>query len=109
MDRRKIIISLNYLSCHRLLKDGVTFKQGKINSLKELTGEFDIVINCTGLGARKLCNDKRLVSIRGQVLKVCYHIFAFVINSVYRHDLDIFFAFHLSTGKGTMDESFLLR
>lgn len=64
----------NYLSCHRLLIDGVTFKQRKLNSLKELTGEFDIVINCTGLGARKLCDDRRLVSIRGQVLKVYYHL-----------------------------------
>ncbi|KAM0729812.1 D-aspartate oxidase [Formica fusca] len=54
----------------KLLIDGVTFKQRKLNSLKELTGEFDIVINCTGLGARKLCDDRRLVSIRGQVLKV---------------------------------------
>ncbi|CAL1675040.1 unnamed protein product [Lasius platythorax] len=54
----------------KLLIDGVTFKQRKLNSLEELTDEFDIVINCTGLGARKLCNDRRLVSIRGQVLKV---------------------------------------
>lgn len=54
----------------KLLANRVTFKQKELNSLKELTGEFDIVINCTGLGARKLCNDRRLVSIRGQVLKV---------------------------------------
>lgn len=53
-----------------MLANGVTFKQKELNSLKELTGEFDIVINCTGLGARKLCDDRRLVSIRGQVLKV---------------------------------------
>lgn len=56
----------------RLQKAGVTFKQRTLNSLKELTGEYDIIMNCTGLGARKLCDDKRLVSLRGQVLKV-YH------------------------------------
>lgn len=65
---------LNYLSCHRLLINGVTFEQKKINSFKELSDKFDIIINCTGLGARKLCDDRRLVSIRGQVLKVCYYL-----------------------------------
>jgi len=54
----------------RLQKAGVTFKQRKLNSLKELTDEYDIIMNCTGFGARKLCDDKRLVSLRGQVLKV---------------------------------------
>lgn len=68
-----------------MLTNGVTFKQKELNSLKELTGEFDIVINCTGLGARKLCDDRRLVSIRGQVLKVCYlmlSISSLLINAI---------------------------
>ncbi|XP_036145261.1 D-aspartate oxidase [Monomorium pharaonis] len=55
---------------HRLQLDGVTFRQKKLNFLKELSDEYDIVINCTGLGARKLCDDRRLVSLRGQVLKI---------------------------------------
>lgn len=42
----------------------------KLNSLTELVSDWDLIINCTGLGARSLCNDKRLVSIRGQILKV---------------------------------------
>ncbi|KYQ51870.1 D-aspartate oxidase [Trachymyrmex zeteki] len=54
----------------RLQLNGVTFKQRELSSLKELTNDYDIVINCTGLGARKLCDDRRLVSLRGQVLKV---------------------------------------
>ncbi|XP_050445363.1 D-aspartate oxidase [Cataglyphis hispanica] len=54
----------------KLLINGVTFEQKKLNSFKELSDKFDIIINCTGLGARKLCDDRRLVSIRGQVLKV---------------------------------------
>lgn len=49
---------------------GAVLKQRKLNSLNELIGEFDLIMNCTGLGARNLCNDKRLVSLRGQVLKV---------------------------------------
>lgn len=39
-----------------------------IDSLAELEGEFDAVVNCTGLGARQLCNDPLLHSGRGVVL-----------------------------------------
>ncbi|XP_067630829.1 D-aspartate oxidase [Eurosta solidaginis] len=31
---------------------------------------FDVIFNCTGLGAKDLCNDQQLVPLRGQVLKV---------------------------------------
>ncbi|KAL0106573.1 hypothetical protein PUN28_016339 [Cardiocondyla obscurior] len=55
---------------HRLQSNGITFKQRQLNSLEELIDDYDIVINCTGLGARQLCNDRRLVSLRGQVVKV---------------------------------------
>ena len=41
-----------------------------IRDLAELEGEFDLVINCTGLGARTLCNDPLLQSGRGVVLSV---------------------------------------
>ncbi|XP_011881441.1 PREDICTED: D-aspartate oxidase [Vollenhovia emeryi] len=54
----------------RLQSKGITFKRREVNSLKELTDEYDIVMNCTGLGARRLCDDRRLVSLRGQVVKV---------------------------------------
>lgn len=40
----------------------------KVDSFKSLT-EFDLVFNCTGMGARKLCNDHDLVPLRGQVIK----------------------------------------
>jgi D-aspartate oxidase len=42
----------------------------KIDNFNELYGSYDIVVNCTGLGAKYLCNDRKLVPIRGQVLKV---------------------------------------
>lgn len=59
-----------------------------INNFSELQGAYDIVINCTGklnlkvifdfgfislflgLGSAQLCNDRMLVPIRGQVIKV---------------------------------------
>lgn len=93
---------LNYLSFHRLLANRVTFKQKELNSLKELTGEFDIVINCTGLGARKLCNDRRLVSIRGQVLKVCYLIMLSILSLLINTILTFCLLF-IYAGKGSVD------
>ncbi|MEL7006463.1 MAG: FAD-dependent oxidoreductase, partial [Bacteroidota bacterium] len=41
-----------------------------IYSLKDLTYGFDYVINCSGLGAIDLANDKSLYPIKGQLLKV---------------------------------------
>ena len=42
----------------------------KVNSFSELQGSFDVIVNCSGLEAKTLCNDRKLVPIRGQVLKV---------------------------------------
>lgn len=45
--------------------------QKHIDSLAELNGrQYAAVFNCTGLGARKLCNDMKMVPIRGQIIKV---------------------------------------
>lgn len=42
-----------------------------IKKIKKIPKDFDIIINCTGLGAKYLLNDHKLIPIRGQVLKVC--------------------------------------
>lgn len=42
-----------------------------VESFEELS-EYDLVVNCTGFGAKKLCHDNSLVPIRGQVFKVFY-------------------------------------
>ncbi|CRK92949.1 CLUMA_CG006587, isoform A [Clunio marinus] len=42
----------------------------KINDFADLHGTYDIIVNCTGLEAKNLCNDRKVVPIRGQVLKV---------------------------------------
>jgi len=36
----------------------------------DILNGFDLVINCTGFGAKRLCSDDNLVPIRGQVFKV---------------------------------------
>lgn len=44
----------------------ITWKQ--LDHLDE--AETDVVVNCTGLGARELCGDKLVVPVRGQVVAV---------------------------------------
>jgi D-amino-acid oxidase len=41
-----------------------------VQTLEEAKGEADIVVNCTGLGARELARDPEVFPIRGQVLRV---------------------------------------
>ena len=41
-----------------------------IDNLALLEREFDAVVNCSGLGARKLCNDELLYPGRGVILRV---------------------------------------
>lgn len=50
----------------QLESKGVKFQQKEISSFDELD-EFDLIINCSGLGARSLCNDDQLIPYRGQV------------------------------------------
>ena len=47
---------------------GITVKK-KVHSLFELHS-FDIIVNCTGLGARELVNDSKVYPMRGQLVSV---------------------------------------
>lgn len=42
----------------------------KVADLWELHREYDVVVNCTGIGAHQLGGDPELLPVRGQVLKV---------------------------------------
>lgn len=42
----------------------------RVDSLSLLGLEYDVVVNCSGLGAKFLCQDHQMVPIRGQVIKV---------------------------------------
>ena len=44
--------------------------QRKINNLSELSDDYDIIINCTGLGARELVGDLSVYPVRGQIIEV---------------------------------------
>ncbi|GAA0880021.1 FAD-dependent oxidoreductase [Algoriphagus jejuensis] len=53
----------------RFVANGGTFEQREIRSLEELASLDELVVNCTGLGARKLCQDEDLHPMRGQILR----------------------------------------
>lgn len=59
-------IFLPYLQ-HIFSTRNVVFKQQEVKSFEELSS-FDIIINCTGLGARSLCHDEAIIPIRGQIV-----------------------------------------
>jgi D-amino-acid oxidase len=48
------------------MKNHIVFENKTVNDFNELPG-FDIIINCSGLGARDLCNDESVIPVRGQV------------------------------------------
>eukprot|EP00794_Sanderia_malayensis_P000291 gene291-917_t len=50
-------------------KLGGKIEKKYIESFEEVA-EYDLVINCTGFGARKLCNDMSITPVRGQVMRV---------------------------------------
>ena len=47
-----------------LLQAGGTVQQRKINDLSEIAQEFDLVVNCTGLGSKELFKDDKLTPVR---------------------------------------------
>lgn len=53
----------------RFEKSGGKFEQKKINCFHELENDFDVIINCTGLNAKYLTNDKKIMPVRGQVAR----------------------------------------
>jgi D-amino-acid oxidase len=49
---------------------GVKFEQRKVHTLSSLAGEFDVVINCAGLGSRDLVEDSETYPVKGHVVRV---------------------------------------
>ncbi|XP_043209239.1 D-aspartate oxidase-like [Amphibalanus amphitrite] len=43
--------------------------KSRVKTLDELPG-YDIIVNCTGIGARELVGDEKVMPVRGQVIKV---------------------------------------
>eukprot|EP00731_Ephydatia_muelleri_P004967 Em0002g1143a len=56
----------------RVAEMGGKFETRKVTSLKDLCGggDYDVVINCTGLGSRDLAGDDELYPVKGQVVAI---------------------------------------
>lgn len=69
----------------RFKQNGGQLVTGRIDSFSEVGnyGKFDLIMNCTGLGARALCNDRRLTPMRGQVYKVTITLLYVMYNLLY--------------------------
>ncbi|XP_071454372.1 D-aspartate oxidase isoform X2 [Hetaerina americana] len=69
------------IECRRLLpwsllrfqESGGKVISKKIESFGELADDYDVVMNCSGLSAAQLCQDRQMVPIRGQVIKVVHN------------------------------------
>jgi D-amino-acid oxidase len=62
------LLYLPYL-LNRFKANNGKFIKRQIHTLTEASTLNDLVINCSGLGARDLCNDKDLKPMRGQILR----------------------------------------
>ncbi|XP_040206171.1 D-aspartate oxidase [Rana temporaria] len=54
----------------RFKMNGGYIETRKVHDIWELHGSYDVVMNCTGLGARDLVGDMSVFPVRGQVLEV---------------------------------------
>lgn len=52
-----------------LAQRGVTIEVTDVSSLEEVARSAEIVVNCTGLGARDLCDDQAVYPARGQIVR----------------------------------------
>ena len=50
-----------------LHRKGVEFMEHEVTDLAASSGKYKWVINCTGLGARELCQDNSIYPVRGQI------------------------------------------
>jgi D-amino-acid oxidase len=54
----------------RIRNLGGEFTQRHVRALQELGDDADVVVNCTGLGARELVDDPAVYPVRGQIVRV---------------------------------------
>lgn len=55
---------------YRIKERRVIFVKQKVGDFHELENDYDVVFNCTGMGSKYLCDDRHMVPIRGQLIKV---------------------------------------
>ena len=51
-------------------KKGAEFKVIELASISDVPADYDVIINCSGLGAKTLVNDPTVFPIRGQIVRL---------------------------------------
>jgi len=54
----------------RFAEHGGRVEIARVDSIADVAGEFPLVVNCSGLGARELVGDGQMRAVRGQVVRV---------------------------------------
>ncbi|GFN92221.1 D-aspartate oxidase [Plakobranchus ocellatus] len=54
----------------RFITNGGRIIQKKVNSFDELSNDYDLVMNCAGLGGGKLASDPSVQPVRGHLIRV---------------------------------------
>jgi len=54
----------------RFLEAGGGLVRRRVENLKELENQYQVVVNCSGIGARRLVGDNLVSPLRGQVMRV---------------------------------------
>lgn len=75
-----------YVLFFRFKQAGGQVVEKTVTKLQDLENNFDIVMNCTGLGAKYLCSDNKMVPIRGQVIKVLWALI--LINTTHQYGVN---------------------
>ena len=70
--RFPIYVLFNLIQIKRLVSKGVKLIKKKLDTLESFINEYDydVVFNCLGLSNISFCNDKNMVPIRGQMIRV---------------------------------------
>lgn len=58
------------MRCFSFKRNGGTVLRKRLETLDEIGAKFDVIGNCSGLGARHLVNDTSVYPIRGQTIRV---------------------------------------
>jgi D-amino-acid oxidase len=72
--------------CERAEECGAYLVQKQLDSLDEALAKADLVINCAGIGARELVNDREIYAGRGQVVRIAKQDLNQVIGDASQHE-----------------------
>jgi len=69
-----ILVQTNLMmnKLYKLLKESgkINFIKKRIECFEENIEEFDVIINCTGIGAKKICLDEKMYSMQGHLINL---------------------------------------